>query len=66
MKKIFFLLTLLCFPFSFTWAANPNVVNGVATYNANKNIGTKFPVPNSWKQIKINAGVKITGSFFVQ
>lgn len=59
------LAALACSLSSAVFAANPSVVNGVATYTSNKNIGTKFPVPNSWKKIIINSGVKITGSFFV-
>lgn len=45
---------------------NPVVSNGVATFVRSKRIGTQFRVPNQWKKIVINAGVTITGSFYVQ
>jgi hypothetical protein len=44
---------------------NPSVLNGVATYTANMNIGRKFPVPDSWNKIVINENVTITGSFYM-
>lgn len=46
-------------------AQNPTVVNGVATYTANKTIGSQFEVPDSWNKIVINANVTITGSFYM-
>lgn len=45
-----------------TQAANPNVSNGVATYNANAYIGVKA-IPSSWNKIVINANVTLTGRF---
>lgn len=65
MKHKIIAAALLCLPLT-AFSANPNVVNGVATFTTNKNIGTKFPVPNSWKKIIINSGVRVTGSFFVK
>lgn len=50
---------------SSVYAQNPSVVNGVATYTANKNIGRKFSVPNSWDKIVIKENVTITGSFYM-
>lgn len=46
-------------------AQNPKVQNGVATYTANKNIGSQFLVPDSWDKIVINANVTLTGSFYM-
>ena len=46
-------------------APNPEVINGVATYHQNKNIGRKFQVPDSWDKIVINENVTITGSFYM-
>jgi hypothetical protein len=47
------------------FAQNPSVVNGVATYTSDINIGRKFPVPDSWDKIVINENVTITGSFYM-
>ena len=47
------------------FSQNPKIVNGVATYTANKNIGPKFSVPNEWTKIIIKANVTITGSFYM-
>jgi hypothetical protein len=44
---------------------NPEIINGVATYWKDKNIGRKFSVPNEWDKIVINANVTITGSFYM-
>lgn len=41
------------------------VVNGVATYTEDKNIGRKFRVPDSWNKILIKENVTITGSFYM-
>jgi hypothetical protein len=41
------------------------VINGVATYTQNTNIGRKFPVPDSWNKILIKENVTITGSFYM-
>lgn len=46
-------------------AQNPSVVNGVATYTSDINIGRKFQVPDSWNKILIKEGVTITGSFYM-
>lgn len=46
-------------------AANPEVVNGVATYHSNKTIGARFVVPNSWNKIIIKKNVTIKGNFII-
>ncbi|MCG8702028.1 MAG: hypothetical protein MI922_28495, partial [Bacteroidales bacterium] len=46
-------------------AANPEVINGVATYKSNKNIGRKFKVPNTWDKIVIEKNVTLIGSFYM-
>lgn len=47
------------------FAGNPSVVDSVATYTSDKNIGKKFEVPDSWKKIIIKEGVTLTGSFYM-
>ena len=66
MKKLNLLLLVLILCAFTAFSQNPKIVNGVATYDANKNIGRKFPVPNEWKKIVIKANVTITGSFYMQ
>ncbi|MCG8696424.1 MAG: T9SS type A sorting domain-containing protein [Bacteroidales bacterium] len=44
-------------------AQNPKVANGVATYVADKKIGQKFMVPDSWDKIIIKKNVTVTGNF---
>ena len=60
-----FLLLNLFLAVGVASAQNPVVVNGVATYTADKNIGKKFQVPDSWNKIVINENVTITGSFYM-
>lgn len=52
---------LLSAPLAFS---APSVVNGVATYSANENIGVKS-VPSTWTKIVINANVTLTGRFVI-
>jgi hypothetical protein len=66
MKMTFtFLLLNLLLAVGVASAQNPVVVNGIATYTADKNIGKKFQVPDSWNKIVINENVTITGSFYM-
>jgi len=44
---------------------NPLVKNGVATFIADINIGTKFLVPDEWDKVIIKANVTVTGSFYM-
>jgi hypothetical protein len=62
MKKLNLFLFFLLSTFA-AFSQNPSVVNGVATYQSDINIGRKFLVPNEWKKIVIKANVTITGSF---
>jgi hypothetical protein len=62
--KNFILLFSILFAHTI-FAQNPSVVNGVATYTSDINIGRKFPVPDSWDKIVINENVTITGSFYM-
>jgi len=64
-NKYGLMLFIVFFFFINIFAQNPSVVNGVATYTANKNIGKKYPVPDSWNKIIIKANVTITGSFYM-
>ncbi len=64
MKRILLSFIILVF-FQILMSQNPSVVNGVATYTANMNIGRKFPVPDEWNKIVINENVTITGSFYM-
>ncbi|MCG8700870.1 MAG: carbohydrate-binding protein [Bacteroidales bacterium] len=57
-------LIIAVFTFTAAYAQNPTVVNGVATYNADINIGRKFQVPDTWNKILIKANVTVTGSFY--
>lgn len=57
-----FVLFMFC---TLLTSQNPTVVNGVATYSADINIGRKFPVPDSWNKILIKENVTITGSFYM-
>ncbi|MCG8698370.1 MAG: glycoside hydrolase family 28 protein [Bacteroidales bacterium] len=62
--KFFLILSALMLVSAGIFAQNPTVKNGVATYHANKNIGRKFKVPDSWDKIVIKANVTVTGSFY--
>ena len=67
-KNLFLTFAISCFvmvSFQSLKAANPEVVNGVATYHSSKNIGPKFQVPDSWDKILIKENVTITGSFYM-
>ena len=64
-KKHYALLCAALFACTIIIAQNPTVVNGVATYHSNKNIGRKFQVPNSWDKIVIKENVTLTGSFYM-
>ncbi len=65
MKKLNLFLLFLLLTAITAFSQNPNVVNGVATYTASKNIGRKFSIPNEWTKIIIKANVTLTGSFYM-
>ncbi len=65
MKKLNLFFLFLIFSAFTALSQNPSVVNGVATYNSNINIGRKFQIPSSWNKIVIKANVTITGSFYM-
>ncbi|MCG8697727.1 MAG: carbohydrate-binding protein [Bacteroidales bacterium] len=46
-------------------AANPEVVDGVATFHSDTTIGRKFLVPDAWDKIVIEENVTLIGSFFM-
>jgi len=57
---------LFLFGFILTsFAQNPTVLNGVATYHTSTNIGRKCLVRPEWNKIVINANVTLTGSFYM-
>ena len=65
MKKLNLLLLSFFLSAFVAFGQNPSVVNGVATYHSNINVGRKFQVPNSWNKIVIKKNVTITGSFYM-
>lgn len=65
MKSLKLLLVSFLFCSFAALAQNPRIENGVAIYHADKNIGRKFNVPDSWDKILIKENVTITGSFFM-